>query len=96
MITKYLQKKILNHVFGASIYTAPVTLYAALFVGSPVDVDGALVPANEVTGLAYARVAITNDGTVFVALDADDNTVEGVMTNASAITFPTPTGLGGQ
>ena len=58
--SNYLETNVLGHVFGGSAYTAPTTLYLALFTSNP-DEDGS---GTEVTGGAYARqtVAFTVSG----------------------------------
>lgn len=58
--SNYLETNVLGHVFGGSAYTAPTTLYLALFTSNP-DEDGS---GTEVTGGAYARqtVAFTITG----------------------------------
>lgn len=58
MISTYLAHKLLDHVFGKTTYTAPNTLYIALFTTMP-DADG--VGGVEVSGGSYARAASTND-----------------------------------
>ncbi len=57
----YLEAKILDHVFGATVYTAPATLYYALFTANPSDSGG----GTEVTGGSYVRKAMTNNTTNF-------------------------------
>ena len=42
----YLENKVLEHVFENSAYTAPSTLYAALFTVAPSDTGG----GTEVSG----------------------------------------------
>ena len=49
--SNYLETKVLEHVFGGSAYTAPTTLYVALFTAAPSDTGG----GTEVSGGAYAR-----------------------------------------
>ena len=49
--SNYLEDAVLNHVFGGSSYTAPTTLYVALFTSAPSDTGG----GTEVSGGAYAR-----------------------------------------
>lgn len=49
--SNYLETKVLEHVFGGSAYTAPGTLYVALFTAAPSDTGG----GTEVSGGAYAR-----------------------------------------
>lgn len=51
----YLEDKVLKHVFTNTAYTAPTTLYVALFTVAPSDSGG----GTEVSGTAYARQAMT-------------------------------------
>ena len=71
----YLETKVLDHVFGGTAYTAPTTLYVALFTAAPSDSGG----GTEVSGGGYARqtIAFTTSG---------DTT-----SNNAAIEFPTAT-----
>lgn len=82
----FLELELLDHVFGNAAYTAPATLYVSLFTATPSDSGG----GTEVTGNAYARVAVTNNATNFPAASA------GSKSNGTAITFPqaTPSGWG--
>ena len=59
----YLEAKVLDHILGGPAYTAPATVYFALFLTVPED-DGTV---TEVSGTNYARVAITNNDTNFPA-----------------------------
>lgn len=80
--SNYLELKLLDHVFGkTNAYTAPTTLYVALYKVAPTDTGG----GTEVTGGAYARVAVTNNTTNF------PNAASGSKSNGTAITFPTAT-----
>ncbi len=36
----YLEDKVLDHVFGGNAYTAPATLYVALYTVAPTDTGG--------------------------------------------------------
>jgi hypothetical protein len=47
----YLENKVLAHVFGATAYTAPSTIYLALYTVAPTDTGG----GTEVSGGSYAR-----------------------------------------
>ena len=47
----YLENKVLDHVFGGTSYTAPATLYLALYTVAPTDTGG----GTEVSGGSYAR-----------------------------------------
>lgn len=77
----YLENKLLDHVFGATVYTAPATLYVALFTAAPTDAGG----GTEVTGGSYARVAVTNNVANF------PNAAAGAKSNGNPITFATAT-----
>jgi hypothetical protein len=74
----YLENKVVGHVFGGSAYTAPSTLYVALYTSAPSDTGG----GTEVSGGAYARQtgAFTVSGT-------NPTTA----TNSAAIEYPTAT-----
>jgi hypothetical protein len=71
----YLETKVLDHVFAGTSYTAPSTLYVALFTAAPSDSGG----GTEVSGGGYARqtIAFTTSG---------DTT-----SNNAAVEFPTAT-----
>lgn len=73
--SNYLETEILDHVFGGNAYTAPVTLYLALYTATPSDTGG----GTEVTGGSYARqtVAFTVTGDT--------------ASNTAAVEFPTAT-----
>jgi len=53
--TDFLENKIINHVLRNTAYTAPATVYAALFTATP----GESSAGTEVTGGSYARQAAT-------------------------------------
>lgn len=78
----YLANEILDHVLGAAAYSAPATVYIALFTTLP-EADG--TGGTEVSGGSYARVSVTNNSTNFPAAAA------GRKTNGTAITFASPT-----
>lgn len=75
----YLENKVLDHVFGGSAYTAPATLYLALYTVAPDDTGG----GTEVSGGSYARqtCAFTVSGNL--------------ATNAAAVEWPVATGTWG-
>jgi hypothetical protein len=74
----YLEDKVLDHVFGGTAYTAPTTLYVALYTVAPTDTGG----GTEVTGGAYAR----QTGTFTVS-----GTNPTTASNSAAIEYPTAT-----
>tara|TARA_B100000003_G_C10933760_1_gene372269 strand:+ start:2624 stop:3013 length:390 start_codon:yes stop_codon:yes gene_type:complete len=51
----YLEDKVLEHVFGGNAFTAPSTLYVALFTVAPSDTGG----GTEVSGGGYVRQTAT-------------------------------------
>ena len=74
----YLEDKVLDHVFGGNAYTAPSTLYVALYTVAPSDTGG----GTEVSGGAYARQTAT-----FTVSGTNPTTA----TNSAAIEYPTAT-----
>lgn len=79
----YLENKVLDHILGGPDYARPATVYIAVYTVAPTADDG--TGGTEVTGGAYARVAVTNNATNFPAAAA------GVKANGTVITFPTAT-----
>lgn len=76
----HLENKVLDHLFGATDYAAPATLYFGLFKTVPTDSGG-----TEVIGGGYARAAVNNNTTNF------PNASAGAKKNAIAIVFPEAT-----
>ena len=73
-----------DHVLGGADYPRPATVYVALGTGSmKTSTD------NEVSGNAYARVAVTNNATNWPASST------GSKSNGAAITFPQATAAWG-
>lgn len=71
--SNYLENKVLLHVFGATAYTAPSTLYVALFTSDP----GEAGSGTEVSGGSYARQS------------ASFTVVNNLASNTAAVEFPT-------
>lgn len=71
--SNYLENKVMLHVFGGTSYTAPATLYVALYTSDPGEGD----TGTEVSGGSYARqsAAFTITGNA--------------ASNTAAIEFPT-------
>lgn len=84
----YLENKVLDHVLGGPDFARPATVYVGLYTVAPTDAGG----GTEVTGVNYARVAVTNNDTNFPAATTVSSKAE--KKNANAITFPTA-GAGG-
>lgn len=77
--TNYLEAALLDHLFDLAPYSAPATMYLALFTAMS---DGEAGTATEVTGGSYARLAITNDATSW-------SRTGNVITNDNLLTFAT-------
>jgi hypothetical protein len=77
----FLENELLDHVLGNASYSAPATLYFALYTVTPSDAGG----GTEVTGGSYARKDMTNNATNFPAASG------GLKSNGTAITFAAPT-----
>lgn len=77
----YLENKILGHLFNnnSADFTPGGTLYVALFTAAPADSGG----GTEVSGNAYARVAVTNTSASWGLSGA-------TISNLAAITFAAP------
>jgi hypothetical protein len=75
----YLENKVLAHVFGGTAYTAPSTLYLALYTVAPTDTGG----GTEVSGGSYVRLAC--------AFTVTGN----LATNTAAEEWPVATGTWG-
>jgi hypothetical protein len=60
--SNFLETEILDHVFAGAAYTAPATLYLALFTAAPGEAGGGTEVST--SGTAYARetVAFTTTG----------------------------------
>ena len=72
-MSNYLENALINVTLRATSYTAPTTVYLALYTTDPTDAD----TGTEVTGGSYVRQAIT--------FSAPSN---GATSNSSAIEFP--------
>ena len=73
--SNYLKNNDVGHVFGGAAYTAPATLYVALYTSAPSDTGG----GTEVSGGGYVRK------TAAFTISAD------TASNTSAIEYPTAT-----
>jgi len=79
-MSNYLENALINVTLRATSYTAPTTVYVALYTTDPTDAD----TGTEVTGGSYARTSVT--------FGAPSN---GVTTNNADVTFPTCTSAWG-
>jgi hypothetical protein len=68
--TAYLSQAMLDHVLGGATFTQPATVYIALSSAAyDPNATGSAMNELAATG-AYARVAVTNDGTGWAAASA--------------------------
>lgn len=88
--SNFLELKILDHLYGRTTYTAPATLYMALFTTNPNFATGA--GGTAVSGANYSRLAIENNTTNFPNATTESNI--GTKTNGVDLVFATP-GAGG-
>lgn len=91
VMSDYLENKIADHLFRTTTYSQPSTLYMALNTAACSDSSS----GTEVSGGSYARVALNPSnsnwkGTHGTTSGASSGT-GGTVTNASAITFASPT-----
>ena len=75
--SNFLETEILDHVFAGAAYTAPTTLYLALYTAAPGETGGGTEVTT--TGTAYARQS--------VGFTTTGNTTS----NSAAVEFPTAT-----
>jgi len=76
--SNYLELELLDHVLGNAAYSAPGTVWVALYTVAPTDAGG----GTEATGGSYARVAVVNNDTNWPAASG------GAKSNGAAVTFP--------
>lgn len=92
-MSDYLENKLVDHIFRAQSFSAPATLYVALFTAAPSDSGG----GTEVSGGSYARASVTSSlanwaGTQSAGSTTASSGTGGQTSNNGAITFPSPTG----
>lgn len=91
-MSNYLQNKFIDFLLRAQTFTAPTTVYIAL----DTTAGSAAACGTEVTGGAYARVAVTSSlanwaGTQSAGSTAASSGTTGQTSNNGSITFPAPT-----
>lgn len=84
--SSYLSEKVKNEVLGATAFSAPATVYFALWTtAAATDMDAYVGnTAGEVSGGSYDRVSKTNNTTNFAGITGDAAKV-----NSNAITWTT-------
>ena len=90
-MSDYLENKLIDQIFRGQAFTFPGTLYVGLLTAAPSDTGG----GTEVSGNAYARVAVTNSLANWAGSQGAGTTVAssgttGTTSNNGTITFPTP------
>jgi hypothetical protein len=91
-MSDYLENKLIDWLLRAQTFTPPATLYVGLLTAAPSDSGG----GTEVSGGAYARVAVSSSlanwaGTQSAASTTASSGTSGTTSNNGAITFPAPT-----
>lgn len=81
--TNVLEGALLNHIFRATAYTAPTTVYVGLFTTAPSDAG---TGGTEVTGGSYARASVVSSTGNWAAPSGTPRQIS----NAGVITFATP------
>jgi hypothetical protein len=79
-MSNYLENALVNVTLRATSYTAPTTVYVALYTSDPTDAD----TGTECSGTSYARQSVT--------FGAPSN---GATTNSAAVEFPQAGGAWG-
>ena len=95
-MSDYLENKMIDQLFRGQTAPTTSTLYVALLTAAPSDSGG----GTEVSGGAYARVAVTSSldnwsGTQSTGSTTASSGTGGQTSNNIAITFPTPTATWG-
>ena len=90
-MSDYLENKMVDQLFRGQTAPTTSTLYVALLTAAPSDNGG----GTEVSGGAYARVAVTSSlanwaGTQSAGSTTASSGTGGQTSNNIAITFPTP------
>lgn len=104
-MTDFMENKIIDWLLraqaigitgaSAAAGTGPTTLYVGLLTATPTDSTA----GTEVSGNAYARVAVTSSlanwaGTQGAATTVASSGTTGTTSNNAVVTFPTPTPAG--
>lgn len=90
-MSDYLENKLIDHVFRGQAYTAPTTIYFALFTSACSDSSG----GTEVSGGSYARASLAASLANWAGTQSAGSTVAssgtgGTTSNNGVVTFATP------
>jgi hypothetical protein len=97
--SNYLRNKLIDLYFRGVSFTAPTSLYVALFTTTPSDPGG--TGGTEVSGVSYARQNLAPSTTNWAATNGATTTTNpssgtsGTTSNNVAINFPTAGGSWG-
>lgn len=83
-LTDYLKRKLLDRIFSDAAYSIPATLYVGLVTDTNTQAQRHAGTVTEVTGTAYARVAVTNNNTNWPAASGSTTASKA---NGTAITW---------
>lgn len=88
----YLENKFIDWLLRGQSFTAPATVYVALYTATPSD----SAAGTEVSGGSYARVAVTSALANWAGTQSSGSTTVssgtgGQTSNNAAVTFPAPT-----
>ena len=97
-MSNYLENKLVDHILRATAFTAPGTVYIALYTAAPSDTGG----GTEITigTNNYSRASLVSSQSAWNNTQASGTAVAstgttGITANTSAITFATPSGSWG-
>lgn len=96
-MSDYLENRLIDHLFRATAYTAPGTLYVALLTSAPSDTStGATIAEASYTNYARASLAagVANWKSTNGATSGASSGTSGQTSNASTLTFGTAPGSG--
>jgi len=96
-MSDYLENSLIDQLFRGQSAPTTSTLYVSLFTAAPNDTGG----GTELTGSAYARVAVTSALTAWAGTQSAGSTTSssgtgGATSNNTVITFPEPTSSWGE
>jgi hypothetical protein len=92
-MSNYLENKLVDHIFRAQAFTAPATLYIALYTALPSDTGGGTEVSP--TGTNYARATVTSSLANWAATQGGASASSGTggqTSNSNAIVFAAPGG----
>jgi hypothetical protein len=90
-LSDHLENRLIDHVFRGQAYTAPTTIYVALFTSACSDASG----GTEVSGGSYARPGLAASLANWAGTQSAGSTVassgtSGTTSNNAVINFATP------